>query len=318
MNTRCWVVCLFVILMCSIACAQRQPPASAAPSASEPASAAVRARPPQAAQKPAPAPAARAASPPEAAQGAVPSGRGHSDEDAPMPMDRIERPTLLDTQIEAIRAAVPGFNAVILRSSGVAPNYPTLPPMQLKNVTIGQFMRFVQEAFPPVDVSPVDGPNGTLYAIRVQGDDEAERRSKMAEQANRVRLFRLTDIVRAMAAEMPGRGSASTRPEEERIKEATNHVLSLLQIAIEQADAGAPYSLKIHEPTLTLLFKGSAEQKAVLEDALATLDPRSPAGGTRSSYEPGQPRANGTNSAQGTSSERGQGRANGTGSADRN
>jgi hypothetical protein len=208
-----------------------------------------------------------------------------SGEDAPMPMDRIEKPTLLDKQIEAIRAAVPGFNGVIVRSPGVEPNYPMLPPMTLRNVTIGQFMRFVQAAFPSVEVSRIEGPNGTVYAIRIRRDEDAERRARIAEQANRVRLFRLTEIVRAMAAQPPAEGADKgkpdkpdkpVKPEEERIKDATAHVLSLLQIAIEQTDTGAPYTLKIHEPTLTLLFKGSAEQNEVLEDALATLDPRFP------------------------------------------
>src|SRR5689334_18053419 len=50
-----------------------------------------------------------------------------------MPTDRIERPILLDDELEAIRAAVADFNSVVVRDPGVPPDYPMLPVMTLKN-----------------------------------------------------------------------------------------------------------------------------------------------------------------------------------------
>ena len=58
-----------------------------------------------------------------------------------MPTERIDKPILLDNQMDAIRAAIPSFNCVIVRDPGVSKDYPTIPAMTLKNVTLGQFAR---------------------------------------------------------------------------------------------------------------------------------------------------------------------------------
>ena len=44
----------------------------------------------------------------------------------------------------------------------------------------------------------------------------------------------------------------------EQLKEATTQVLSLLQTALDQTDNDGACTLKMHESTQTLLFKGSA------------------------------------------------------------
>ena len=185
-----------------------------------------------------------------------------------MPTERIDKPILLDEQMEVIRQRIPSFNCVIVRDPGVAKNYPTIPVMMLKNVTVGQFLQFLQASFPGVQYKRIDGPAGALYAIRVRMEDDPLRR-QMAIDRNRVRLFRLNEFINTLADESPDKD----KPREQKIKEATAQVLSLLQAALEQTEDQEPCIVKIHEPTLTLMFKGSPEKQAVLDEALSALMP---------------------------------------------
>ena len=191
-----------------------------------------------------------------------------------MPTDRIDRPTLLDEELEAIRAAVPDFNSVVVRDPGVPADYPMLPVMTLKNVTLGQFLQFTRAAYPGMEIVRIDGPAGALYSIRVHPDEEAMRRAAARADANRVRLYRLADVVSALTVDKV-RADPNGAPvnRDELTKDATNQVLSLLQAALDQTDQDGPVVLKIHEPTQTLMFKGSRAKQDVLEEALSTLQP---------------------------------------------
>jgi hypothetical protein len=196
-----------------------------------------------------------------------------------MPADRIDKPTLLDDELESIRAAVADFNSVVVRDPGVPADYPTLPVMTLKNVTLGQFLQFVRAAYPGVEIVRIDGPAGALYSIRIRPDEEAMRRASFRADAradaNRVRLYRLADVVSALSITDKLRFGPDGKDvnHDEIVKDATNQVLSLLQAALDQTDQDGPVTLKIHEPTQTLMFKGSRAKQDVLEEALSTLQP---------------------------------------------
>ena len=228
-------------------------------------------------------------------------------ENVAMPIARIEQPVLLDTQLEAMRGAVPGFNFVVVRDPGTAGDYPILPAMSLKNVTVGQFIEFIEASFSGVHIRRIDGPEGTWYAIRIKPDNDALARARLAKESNRVRFYALAEVINSLAdANEPpvpfavrtvpgGEGSVdvsmvpTTRPSRaERIKTATSELLSLIQTAIETVeDDREPYTLKIHEPTLTLLFKGSPERQAVLQDALTALYPQGRWTQTRTAFGSG-------------------------------
>ena len=147
---------------------------------------------------------------------------------------------------------------------------------------LGQFLQFVQACFPGVRIVRIDGPAGSLYSVRIAQDDNAMRRAAMISDQNRVRLYRLNDMISAQADDAATRSIVGKKPEEvtnvkprdEQIKDATNQILSLLQAALDQTDSDGPMSIKIHEPTLTLMFKGSKAKQTVLEEALDALQPR--------------------------------------------
>jgi hypothetical protein len=188
-------------------------------------------------------------------------------EKQPMPTESIDKPVLLDDELRAIHDAIPAFIWVTNRDGYAAADYPTLPRMTLKNVTVGQFLQYVQTAFPGVQCLRIDGPNGPLYSIRISGNPNGAHN-------NHVRLYRLSEIINAQADEEAAKDKDVSKSRDDRVKAATNDVLSLLQAALDQTDPDGAMSLKIHEPTLTLMFKGSLAKQEVLEEALQTLTPR--------------------------------------------
>ncbi|MGA2440724.1 MAG: hypothetical protein ABSH08_07185, partial [Tepidisphaeraceae bacterium] len=88
-------------------------------------------------------------------------------EDTVVPDISVAGSTDLDTMIRQLRDKVPGFNVVIVRGEGVSNDYPTLPSMQTKNVTVGQFLQFLQTSFSGVTTQRIDGPTGPLYVIKI-------------------------------------------------------------------------------------------------------------------------------------------------------
>ena len=123
------------------------------------------------AQTPAPGPT------PKAATGAI--------EDRVLPELKFESVPLAEA-LQFLRDAVPGFNGTIVRAPGVDPNYPTLPKIALKNVTLGQFMDLVRASFPGLDIALIDGKRDVLAGVLRQrhglGACEAEDRIRAFEK----------------------------------------------------------------------------------------------------------------------------------------
>jgi hypothetical protein len=203
-------------------------------------------------------------------------------ETLPMPIAAIDQ-TTLDQVLHLIHDSNPQFNNVVIRAPGVPANYPTIPAMNFKNVTIGQFLQFVQVSFPGTTCFRIDGATGPLYSFRISPENMFGGGGRGGDdpfpKPNSVHLYRLTEVINNLADDNTAKDSKENKdtPRQDRIKSATDEVLSLLQAALDQTDPDGPCVLKMHDPTLTLLFKGSAAKQSVLEDAIASLG-----GGVRS------------------------------------
>jgi hypothetical protein len=85
-----------------------------------------------------------------------------------------------------------------------------------------------------------------------------------------VKVYRLSNalgsVLNNQGITMPGDPKARVPVE----KAAMDQVLSLIKAALAQAGGGGPV-LQVHEETQTLIFKGSADQRAAVEDALSAL-----------------------------------------------
>jgi hypothetical protein len=223
----------------------------------------------------------------EAAQPAEPAPKIESQL---MPGEKFEDIQLSEV-LTFMHEKLPEFNSVIVRSPGVDPNYPTLPQMSVKNVTIGQFLEFLKVSFPGVDIQRISGPAGPLYVVKVTAGpmDRPQFHAGMfpgaaappgggfapggfapmpgqpGQPQNVVQVYRLTDIVGSLLATRPA-DQGDPRP-------ALADILSLVQSALEESGEKEKVVLKVHEQTQTLLFRGSMAKQAVLEQVLNTLRP---------------------------------------------
>ena len=181
----------------------------------------------------------------------------------------------LDDVLDFMKEKIPGFNAVIIRSPGASPDYPTVPHLTTKDLTVGQFLEFVKTAFPGVQIQRIDGPTTPLFVIRIQnmggpGPNTfgfAPGPAQPTTEPTLVWVYRLNDVVNGLANAEAGTNGKSD------VKKATDDILSLIQAAMEQCDPKNPPVLKIHDATQTLLFKGTGKQKEVLDQVLMTLQP---------------------------------------------
>ncbi len=183
----------------------------------------------------------------------------------------------LDEVIDSLRERVPGFNPVVVRQPGVPNDYPTLRGVNIRNVTLGQFLDFLKTAYPGVEIMGIKGPAGSIHVIRVTPKFDLFSPGMMMpgapfEGGVATSVYRLTDIIDSLAAAK----SQGQQPTAEARKQAMNDVLSLMQAALEQSDKDSPAVLKVHEATQVLLFKGSEQKRAVIEQILKTLETGAP------------------------------------------
>jgi hypothetical protein len=156
-----------------------------------------------------------------------------------------------------------------VRENGVPEGYPKVR-MRLKNVTLGQVWSVLQAANPELEVQPVEvqtaeeGPaRPPIYLIRVKAPTTG-----VPEVA--VRAYALGPVEQAMSAKGGGGKEAAHG------NDSLDRVLSLIKATLAQVPGSGEPVLQVHEETGTLIFKGSADQKAVLEDVLAALVPATP------------------------------------------
>jgi hypothetical protein len=206
-----------------------------------------------------------------------------------MPGEKFEN-TPLDEVLQFIHDKVPEFNSVVVRSPGVQAGYPVIPGMSVKNVSIGQFLEFLEVSFPGVNIQRIKGPTGPLYVIKVTagpmdqpnfadfpggfapgfgggmpGAPMPGPAVPPGQPQNVVVVYRLNDIVASLVA-----GKEGGR---ELQRNALTDILSLVQSALEESGEKEQVVLKVHESTQTLLFRGSPMKQAVLEQVLTTLRP---------------------------------------------
>lgn len=185
-------------------------------------------------------------------------------------------PVTLDDLLTYLKDTVPGFNSVVIRSTGIPNDYPTLPDLSLKNVTVGQVLELLRTSYPGVSIHRIDGkgPSGVpLYAVRIEmsggpgmiggyGMPPGIFPAPTEPPKPLVKVYRLNEII----ANLNGGSDA---------KKSMDDVLSLVQAALDETgDSQEKVVLKVHQQTQTLVFKGSPEKMAVLEQALDALRPK--------------------------------------------
>ena len=176
----------------------------------------------------------------------------------------------------------PGVSFVLVRTPNTPENVPLGTRVQMKNATLEQLLNVLQLAHPGLSLSPVV-PNGqggpSLFPPSEQQQPPpppsmwiAHLDDPQPTPEQKVQVFNLKDLVASRAADAAVDGGDHTH-------EATDEVLSVVNAALEAQAAGGPLpTLKVHEPTLTLIVRGTGAQLDLVQQTLATLN--SDQGGT--------------------------------------
>ncbi len=167
---------------------------------------------------------------------------------------------------------------IVVANSGALESL-NAPVMHLKRVTVQQVLDLITKAIPDVTTEQADNGENPIYIIHVKSDTPVPPGGGFAgpmppgiapmaapqldPNHQFVAVFPLRDIV-DQQMRLQGKPDA---------KAALDAVLSLLQAAMDQANAGDKASLRVHEATQTLVFKGTAEFQQVLMQTLDALRP---------------------------------------------
>jgi hypothetical protein len=171
--------------------------------------------------------------------------------------------------VDFLRDVVPHFKVVLVRQG--SPEDDPKINVRLKEASLGQFLDVLKMAY-PVEITTVAGKlptDGDVTMIRVIAPAHKE-----AGEAS-VRVYHLATIIESLrqhAGASGGDKAATEKAMSEGQKASLNEVLSLVKAALGHVE-GAPPALEVHEATQTLIFKGTPEQRAALEDVLDSLDP---------------------------------------------
>ncbi len=160
-----------------------------------------------------------------------------------------------------------GVRVVVLRDACTLP----MPAISLKDVTVGQLFQILQDAHPGLTVQevPADRLTPAVYVIGYHDPDPAPRNAPADPATPHVRVFGLTDSVAPRAA-----AAAAAADTGDHVKGAMNDVLSAIQTALDVAALPGPSAvLKVHQPTLTLVARGTDAQLDLIAQTVAALRP---------------------------------------------
>lgn len=177
-----------------------------------------------------------------------------------------------------LRDVVPGFQAVIVRDPDVPAGEPQVT-LNLKNVTLDQFIAVLSQAYPSLEWSTA--PGTTIHVVRVH--------AASGLTGSKLHVYSLAPLVSNLAHPTPQQpgpqpgivpgGPAAPAPAtddpekqlQEMRKRALNNVLSVIKAALAQVPDGDSAVLQVHEETETLIFKGTASQEEAVEQVLQAL-----------------------------------------------
>jgi hypothetical protein len=180
----------------------------------------------------------------------------------------------LEDVVQFLQDAVPAFKVVVVRDPNVPADFPSIR-LRLKRVTIAQVLELLPIAYPNITIAETTGSPDVIYCIKVHADATGQLRGNGngglfgggigggAAPQPTVGIYRLSGIVASLA------GKSGTPNAE---KEALNQSLSLIKAALDEAGGDAP-TLRVHEGTQTLIFKGTVAQQGALQKAMEALQP---------------------------------------------
>jgi hypothetical protein len=173
----------------------------------------------------------------------------------------------LEKVLNDLKKKLPGFDFSISREN-VPHDYPVLPAMSVENVSLEDFFNLVQQEVPGVNVAygPIDSFNRPirgdghppLCIVSITPDTSGGPQT--------VRVFGLAELIAYRSTGIQG-----VEKREDRDKQATNEILSMIQAALDVAGDNNQPVMKLHPETKTLIFKGTDAQAQIVESAIKAL-----------------------------------------------
>ena len=190
----------------------------------------------------------------------------------------------LSEVLNYLRDADPDFQAVV-SGPGAEGGGPIIQELRLKNVSAASVVQLLGATYPQIRVNALEGDESVIWTIRVDhpempvGEGGGFHDGALPDPAMMgmpggpapaaqpvTTVHRLREIIDDLARDSAG------APEDR--KKAREAVLSLVQATIETQGGGkTPATIKLHEATETLVFKGTSLQASFVEQALGSLRP---------------------------------------------
>lgn len=207
-----------------------------------------------------------------------PSSDAPDARDKIVPEVRFENVAVEDV-VQFLQDVAKDYRAVVVRKSKNEEG--PLITMRLKNVSVHQVIQVIMAAHGGIEVTPVDGPGGAVDVISIHpqegggfgmggGVPGMPGVPAPAEPERAVRVYRLASIVQMMMERRAPAGAGDAE------KESLDKVLSLIKATLELAGGREAPTIQVHPETLTLIFKGSPQQHAALNDVLTALEGNRP------------------------------------------
>jgi hypothetical protein len=162
----------------------------------------------------------------------------------------------LDETVNSLRDADPTLKVMLAYDPDAATDQAI--KLKLQNVTAIDVLSLIHFAYPNIDLIPVQSQTGaTMTLLRVHVIPQPA--------AMHVKVFNLSPIVA---------GGTSL-----------DQVMSLIQAVLDETPSDSKPVLKVHEPTKTLIVRGTPDQLNAVAETINALKPDRPAGDLVTQYQ---------------------------------
>jgi hypothetical protein len=187
----------------------------------------------------------------------------------------------LDGAIAKLQEADPSLRVMVVWPTGAATDEPHIS-LALRNVTAVDVLDVMATAYQAIGIKIVSAASGEIYIINVQVQPSEQRRrgGRGADPVNGggggapqqyiVRVYNLAGPVNAWIND--NLGPVKDEDFAAAKGKAMDAILSLLQATLTQLpDETTKPLLQVHEPTVSVVFRGSPRQLEAVEEAMHVL-----------------------------------------------
>ena len=183
---------------------------------------------------------------------------------APLPAGHLDAVPVED-ELGALQAYIPHFRYVVRRLPGVAADGARLPAMETTDLTLGEFVNYVNANCPQVRIEPDKSVSDSdpLYVVTLSPPPPTTRPGGAAPY-----------VVRAVS--IRAAVQVQQRVRDETPDAALADVLSLVQVLVDTSPDGGAVKLKVHEPTGMLIVDAPAPVADAVAAAVETMSKLTP------------------------------------------